>query len=132
MKNKHNQSTSNIHRSDARIDVTGEVFTPMALCHQMVSQIDVTTLSNPDSTFLDPAAGSGNFLIALQMKLSEYHDIDHINNNMLFGIELMSDNHAEMCERLGVSVDHPHFVCANALQYDGSFGSAQGLEQFMV
>jgi hypothetical protein len=47
---------------------------------------------------------------------------------MLYGIELMEDNHQELCQRLGISVDHPHIVCANALKYDYSFGKPVGLE----
>tara|TARA_B100002019_G_scaffold20772_1_gene15859 strand:+ start:3840 stop:4244 length:405 start_codon:yes stop_codon:yes gene_type:complete len=131
-KNKHNEDVgSEIVRSNERIDATGEVFTPAELCAEMVSEIPESTLKNAKSTFLDPAAGSGNFLLALQTELLKYHSLSHINDNMLYGVELMEDNHAEMCNRLGVSVNHPHFVCANALEYDYSFGEAVGLEAFM-
>ena len=130
-KNKHNDTTgSNIDRSDERINETGEVFTPMELCHRMVSEIPESTLKDPTSTFLDPSAGSGNFLLALQTELSKYHELSHINDNMLYGVELMEDNHQEMCYRLGVLTDHPHIVCANALEYDYSFGEPVGLESF--
>jgi hypothetical protein len=131
-KNTHNESVgSEIVRSDERIDETGEVFTPMELCAQMVSEIPESTLRDETSTFLDNAAGSGNFMLALQTELSKYHSLSHINDNMLYAVELMEDNHAEMCNRLGVSVDHPHFVCANALEYNYSFGNPIGLEVFM-
>jgi len=60
----------------------------------------------------------------------KYHELSHINDNMLYGVELMADNHAELCKNLGVSVDHPHYVCANALEYDYSFGEPVGLESF--
>jgi site-specific DNA-adenine methylase len=120
-KNTHNTTTSDIERSDERIKETGEVFTPMELCHQMVSEIPESTLRDPLSTFLDPSAGSGNFLLALQMKLQEYHSLSHINAHMLYGVELMEDNHVEMCNRLGVSTDHPHIVCADALNYHYEF-----------
>ena len=130
-KNKHNETVgSDVVRSDERIDQTGEVFTPAELCAEMVSEIPESTLKDPKSTFLDSSAGSGNFLLALQTELLKYHDLTHINDNMLFGIELMEDNHAEMCKRLGVSVDHPHFVCHDALTYDYSFGEPVGLEVF--
>ena len=131
MKNTHNTTTSSIDRSDDRIKQTGEVFTPMELCHQMVSEIPESTLKDPSSTFLDPSAGSGNFLLALQTELLKYHTLSHINDNMLFGVELMEDNHREMCNRLGVSTDHPHIVCQDAIKYDYSFGQPQGLEAFM-
>lgn len=131
-KNKHNEIVgSDIVRSDDRIDQTGEVFTPAELCAEMVSEIPLSVLQNEKSTFLDPSAGSGNFLLALQAELLKYHELSHINDNMLYAVELMEDNHAELCERIGVSVTHPHYVRANALEYDYSFGEPVGLESFM-
>ena len=130
-KNKHNQIVgSTVERSDDRIAQTGEVFTPMELCAQMVSEIPEHILKDPTSTFLDNSAGSGNFLLALQTELLKYHELSHINDNMLYAVELMPDNHAELCEKLGVSVDHPHYMCANALEYDYSFGKPVGVESF--
>jgi hypothetical protein len=98
---------------------------------QMVNEISLEELQDPNSTFIDPAAGNGNFMIALKQKLIEYHTEDHVLNHMLYAVELMKDNHKEMCERLGVSPDHPHYVCADALAYDYSFGKPVGLEAFM-
>ena len=130
-KNKHNANVgSEVVRSDERISETGEVFTPTELCASMVSDIPESTLKNPKSKFIDNSAGCGNFMVALQTELLKYHDLTHINDNMLYAVELMEDNHAEMCKKLGVSVDHPHYVCANALEYDYSFGEPVGLEAF--
>ena len=132
-KNLHNQAVgSTIDRSDDRIYSTGEVFTPMELCFNMVNDIALDKLQDPESIFMDNSAGSGNFMVALKEKLIEYHSEDHILNNMLYAVELMEDNHKEMCDRLGVSTDHPHYVCANALKYDYSFGEPVGLEAFMI
>tara|TARA_R100000008_G_scaffold55066_1_gene33711 strand:+ start:625 stop:1032 length:408 start_codon:yes stop_codon:yes gene_type:complete len=132
-KNKHNiQSGSNINRSNERINSTGEVFTPMELCTAMVNETPEHILKDPNSTFLDNSAGSGNFIIALQTKLREYHSLEHINNNMLYAVELMEDNHKEMCERVGVPTDHPHYVCHDALTYDYSFGEPIGVEGFFT
>ena len=133
MKNKHNISVgSEIERSDERIDLTGEVFTPMELCIEMVNEIPLNIRQNPDSTFLDNAAGNGNFIVALRDELIKYHSVNHVVDNMLYAVELMEDNHKEMCERVGVPTDHPHYVCADALQYDYSFGEPVGLEEFMI
>jgi len=130
-KNKHNENVgSSITRTDERIDSTGEVFTPVELCAEMVAEIPESILKNENSTFLDNSAGSGNFLLALQTELLKYHELSHINDNMLYAVELMPDNHAELCEKLGVSVDHPHYMCANALEYDYSFGKPVGVESF--
>ena len=130
-KNKHNQTVgSTVDRSDDRIKETGEVFTPPELCAQMVSEIPESVLQNKNSTFLDNSAGCGNFLLALQTELLKYHELSHINDNMLYAVEFMEDNHTELCKNLGVSVDHPHYVCHDALTYDYSFGEPIGLESF--
>ena len=40
MKNEHNKLVgSDIQRSDDRIDLTGEVFTPLELCVKMINDI---------------------------------------------------------------------------------------------
>ena len=133
MKNIHNKSVgSDVERSDLRIDSTGEVFTPLELCDLMVNRISLDVLKDPESTFIDPSAGNGNFLIALKNRLKEYHSEEYIKDNMLYAIEFMEDNHKEMCERLGVPIDHPHYVCTDALEYDYSFGEPVGLEEFMI
>ena len=132
-KNKHNQTVGSIvERSDERIDETGEVFTPPELCKQMVNEIPLDIIKNPESTFLDNSAGSGNFVVALLNRLKEYHSEEHVLNNMLYAVELMEDNHKEMCDRLGVSTHHPHYICADALEYDYSFGEPVGLEVFFT
>lgn len=128
-KNKHNLEVgSNIERSDERIKETQEVFTPMELVESMISDIDINILKNPESTFIDNSAGCGNFLIGLKKRLLNYHTEEHILNHMLYAVEMMKDNHKELCANLGVDVNHPHYVCANALTYDYSFGELMKLE----
>jgi hypothetical protein len=96
----------------------------------MVDEIEIDILKDPKSTFIDNSAGCGNFLIALKNRLKEYHSEEHILNHMLYAIEYMEDNHKELCARLGVSVNHPHYVCADALEYDYSFNKPVGLEDY--
>ena len=130
-KNKHNQEVgSNIERSDERIKVTQEVFTPMELVEYMIDDIDIELLKDPTSTFIDNSAGCGNFLVGMKNRLLQYHTEEHILENMLYAVEMMEDNHKELCQRLGVPATHPHYVCHDALTYDYSFGEAVGVEQF--
>jgi len=130
-KNKHNiEVGSEIERSDERIKETQEVFTPMDLVESMIDDISVDILKDPNSTFIDNSAGCGNFLIALKNRLCEYHTEHHVLNHMIYAVEMMEDNHKELCARLGVPVDHPHYVCADALEYDYSFGELIGIEKF--
>jgi hypothetical protein len=130
-KNKHNQEVgSSIERSDERIKETQEVFTPQELVESMIDDISLETLQDPESTFIDNSAGCGNFLVGLKNRLLEYHTEDHIVNHMLYAVEMMEDNHKELCARLGISTTHPHYVCADALEYDYSFGDLIGIEKF--
>ena len=101
----------------------------------MIDDIPIEQLKNPNSRFMDNCAGSGNFIVCLYEALQEYHSKDHIINNMLYAVELMEDNHKEMCRRLDISVDHPHFVCADALQYHYRFDGSTGpvtMDMFVV
>ena len=130
-KNKHNQEVgSTIERSDERIKVTQEVFTPMELVEYMIDDIDVELLKDPESTFIDNSAGCGNFLVGMKNRLMQYHSEEHILENMLYAVEMMEDNHKELCNRLGVDVTHPHYVCHDALTYDYSFGEPTGVLAF--
>ena len=110
-------------RSKERVKQTGEVFTPMSLCLQMIREIPEEQLADPNATYLDDSCGDGNFLVALlQVLTEEYgHPRDHVLNNQIFGVDLMPDNIAVVKSRLGVSEDHPHFVCHDGLTYDFSF-----------
>ena len=131
-KNQHNEKVgSKVQRSDDRIKDTGEVFTPMELVYEMIDEIPEDKMRDPNSTFLDNSCGSGNFLYGLLDRLTNKygHDKDHVLTNMIFGVDLMEDNIKETCVRLGVDYEtNPHFVCANALTYDYSFGEAVGVE----
>tara|TARA_B100000212_G_scaffold222601_1_gene168771 strand:+ start:133 stop:537 length:405 start_codon:yes stop_codon:yes gene_type:complete len=130
-RNDHNKNVGSvIERSDDRINATSEVFTPMEVCGRMIDNIPEDIKVNPNSKFLDNSAGSGNFLVTLKDRLLQYHDEEHILNNMLYAVELMEDNHLELCKRLGVEPDHPHYVCHDALTYDYNFGEPVGLEAF--
>ena len=130
-KNKHNLEVgSSIERSDERIKETQEVFTPQELVESMIDEISIDILKDPKSTFIDNSAGSGNFLVGLKNRLLKYHTEDHILNHMLYAVEMMEDNHKELCQRIGVSLTHSHYVCADALDYDYSFGVEVGLEDY--
>ena len=87
----------------------------------MIDSLPEFIFKDPNSTFLDDSAGSGNLLVALKTKLLKYHTEEHVLNEMLYAVELMEDNHKELCERLGVSTTHHHYVCADALEYHYAF-----------
>jgi N-6 DNA Methylase len=135
-KNKHNKlHGSQLDRSDERIKQTQEVFTPPELINKMIAEIPEKVLRNPNSKFIDNCAGDGNFLVELLKCLKKYHSEQHIVDNMLYSVELMEDNHKELCRRLNVPTDHPHYVCYNALEYHYRFDGTMGpitIDQFFI
>ena len=93
-------------RSKARVADHGEVFTPAWLVEAMLDLVKDET-ARIDSRFLEPACGSGNFLVrVLQRKLAAVElkfgksDFERRHYALLavmctYGIELLEDNIAE-------------------------------------
>lgn len=113
-------------RGRDRVKVTGEVFTPMDLCKQMIREVPEEKLRDPSTTYLDNSCGDGNFLVALlQVLTEEYnHDRQHVLDYQLYGVDLMPDNIEIAKKRLGITPEMKawnHIVCADALAYDYSF-----------
>lgn len=101
----------NLVRSRQRVSDHGEVFTPLWLVNDMLDLVKSET-ERIDSRFLEPACGSGNFLVpVLQRKLavvqtrygsSEFERRHYalIALMCVYGIELLADNAAECRGRL--------------------------------
>jgi site-specific DNA-methyltransferase (adenine-specific) len=78
----------------------GEVFTPMFIVNEMLDQLPKEVWLNKDLKWLDPAAGMGNFSVAIYLRLMESLTIikdetirkKHILENMLYAIELNKKN----------------------------------------
>lgn len=94
-------------KSRERVKAHGEVFTPRHMVHRMLDLVSPELETGPrfvDKTFFEPAAGDGNFLLAiLQRKLDalkkryqpEFWPIESLFAvASLYGIELLEDNHA--------------------------------------
>ncbi len=62
--------------------------TPLCIVREMINYIPEKILEDPNSIFLDPAAGMGTYGVVLFNKLLEYHDKDHILNNMIYLVEI--------------------------------------------
>jgi len=90
-------------KSLQRVEDHGEVFTPSATVEAMLDQVKDET-ERIDSKFLEPACGSGNFLVpVLQRKLStvleryKQSEFEKRNYSLLavmsiYGIEILKDN----------------------------------------
>lgn len=96
----------NLIKSKKRVADHGEVFTPPRLVEAMLNLVEEET-ERIDSRFLEPASGSGNFLVrVLQRKLkaveikfgrSEFEKRHYalLALMCIYGIELLPDNIAE-------------------------------------
>ena len=98
-------------KSKKRVADHGEVFTPSWLVEDMLDLVEAET-ERIDSRFLEPACGSGNFLIpVLERKLAAVH-VKHGKSEFekrhyalfalmcVYGIELLADNASECRENL--------------------------------
>lgn len=98
-------------KSKKRVADHGEVFTPSWLVEDMLDLVD-DEATRIDSRFLEPACGSGNFLVAvLRRKLATVHrkyarsEFEKRHQALLglmcvYGIELLPDNVVECREKL--------------------------------
>jgi len=77
-----------------------EFFTPYAIVKNMCEKISEDDWKNPNKTFLEPCAGSGNFVIMI-IYLRMQHGIDWKTAlKTCFALDLMQDNVDEMKERV--------------------------------
>lgn len=97
-----------IVKSRDRVRAYGEVFTPRHMVDQMLDLVSDDLEDGPDfvdKTFLEPAAGDGNFLVAIlhrklraiERRLSPdvWADESLFALASIYGIELLEDNHEE-------------------------------------
>jgi len=90
-----------VERSDGRVAVTAEHFTPTPLVIELLRRIPLEDLA-PGKTVLDPACGDGQFLVAAKWVKVLAHGMEPVAAvTDLYGIDLMRDN-VELClARLG-------------------------------
>ena len=100
-------------KSRHRVKTYGEVFTPRHMVDRMLDLVREELETGPDfvdKTFLEPAAGDGNFLVAiLHRKLhaiekryprEEWPEESLFALASIYGIELLEDNHRDAKEAM--------------------------------
>ena len=131
--------TENLIRTKQRVVDHGEVFTPAWLVEDMLNLVKDET-ERIDSRFLEPACGSGNFLVrVLQRKLAAVEvkygkspfEREHFALFALmcvYGIELLPDNIAECRENLlAVLADYLVITSSDPAYRAGYFVLSQNL-----
>lgn len=118
----------------------GQVFTPFPLIEKIIDQIPVEIMHDPKSTFFDPSAGMGGFLVVLYRRLmitlqkaipDKKKRHDHIVGKMLFAAELTKNNVHRMKKIFGSTF---HVYEGNTLQLDSKEKMKRyfGVEQMRV
>lgn len=96
--------TQKIIKSKDRVKKHGEVFTPDWVVKEMCDLVgEEGAWDNIDNTFLEPAAGTGNFVVEiLRRKLSKCSSGDEKLRALksVYAIELLQDNVDEMKARV--------------------------------
>jgi hypothetical protein len=118
---------SGVERDSARVNATGEVFTPTALVQEILDQLPKEVFCDPERTFLDNSCGDGQFLgEVLIRKLQNGIDFETALGT-IYGVDIMIDN-VDLCRArllcgrkdLAYIVER-NIVCQNALTYQYKF-----------
>ena len=101
-------------KSKARVATHGEVFTNPREVNAMLDLVQ-DQITRMDATFLEPACGSGNFLVEILRRRMAHLNQKYKSSLLqyqpatvqavcgLYGIELLADNAAECRERLSAT-----------------------------
>ena len=125
---RNREYMSGIERDKDRIKGSGEVFTPTPLVQEILNQIPIEQFQDPSKTFPDPSCGDGQFLSEVLIKKMENGSTFKQALSTIYGVDIMPDNVALCKDRLLCGQEHlrhivdKNIVCADALQYDYSFG----------
>jgi len=133
---------SGIERDKLRVKETSEVFTPTKDIQEkldILEKEDPELFLNPNKTFLEPSCGDGQFLSEVVIRKMERSNCTLEQAlSTTYGVELMEDN-VKLCkERLAgpnptqeiLDILDNNIVCADALEYNYSFGEPVGFEKF--
>ena len=133
---------SGIERDILRTKQTAEVFTPTQEVQRQLDNMEKDypdMFKNSEQTFLDNCCGDGQFLVEVVIRKMEQSGCSLEQAlSTTYGVDIMSDN-IELCrKRLQgpnptesiIKILNNNIVCADALEYDYSFGQPVGMENY--
>jgi hypothetical protein len=129
----------NLIKSKQRVSDHGEVFTPEWLVDAMLDLVKDET-ERLDSRFLEPACGSGNFLIKILKRKLAAVEIKYGKSNFdrnhyallslmcIYGIELLEDNIAECKSNLlNIFSEYLHIDVEHVLYFSADYVLSQNI-----
>jgi hypothetical protein len=130
---------SGIERDKLRTRQTAEVFTPTELVREILDNMNQELFTDSEKTFIDNCCGDGQILSEIVIRKMERSGCDLEQAlSFTYGVDIMSDN-IELCKKrlMGpepteqiIEILNNNIVCADALEYDYSFGQPVGVEKF--
>ena len=112
-----------VHRIGLLHSTSSETPTSYVLCKEMIDALGANW-KDPDLKCLDPSCGRGTFLLALVEKLQQYHSLEHIISNMVYGVDISKVQSAIARKALFLVADvEPNIYCEDSLEkeYDMKF-----------
>lgn len=112
-------------RSRKNVRDHGEVFTPMHIVDKMLDLLPDHCWTDPEYCFLEPACGTGNFLVRIfERRVAAGIPPDQALNSMI-GLDISSENikdcHDRLCnlssEQYRHIVEHNIFVVVDSLEF---------------
>ena len=112
---------------------TAEFFTPYTIVKRMCDKVSDEDWADPNKTFLEPSAGSGQFVIYIVWNRLQYGIDWKTALKTCYSVELMQDNVDEMKERVhkmlsqicpdynkasATRIMNKNFVCANFFEWN--------------
>ncbi len=119
---------SNLVKSKARVKEFGEVYTPPKVVEMMLDHVPLDVWNDPTKTFLEPACGNGNIVVAIIRRKMLHGSTLEQALLTTFGVDIQPDNVDECRSRIisefSVSenlhdVVYQNIVCKNFLKDDG-------------
>ena len=89
-----------VERSKERVKSTGEVFTPTPLVDEILKNFDPKVFKDPTQTFLDPAAGDGQFLSEAVLRKIQNGSTHKQAIETTYGVDIKADNVKLLRDRL--------------------------------
>lgn len=129
---------SEFDRTQERVDLTGEIFTPEEIVNKMLDEVRPEDWSNPDITILEPSCGDGNFVVKIIERFmigleniipDREARFKHIIEKQVYALDIMPDNINATLNRIDSifgytirNLDH-NILYKDTIGYDCAFGN---------
>lgn len=136
---RHREYMSGVERDEARVNATGEVFTPNWFAEKMIDEIQQDDFTDPTVTYLDPNCGDGNILSEVIIRKLQCGSTLEQALQTTYGVDIMPDN-VKLCrDRLLCGKEEfrhiveQNIVCADSLTYHYRFdGSVADVKESVL